>query len=162
MSATVVVNFMTVVHKKSTGMVAFFPDVCLTPAPPAPAPIPIPYPNIAQSSDTDKGSKKVEMDKSPIMLKDAVFKKSNGDEPGTAKGVVSHNTQGKAEFVMFSMDVKVEGKSVTRFLDVMVGNELNGKPPNTPFPELQAPLVVSLLLDEDPGEWDIESIEEKE
>lgn len=162
MSATVIVNMMTVVHKGSSGLVTFFPDVCLTPAPPAPAPIPIPYPNIAQSSDTDKGSKKLKADGNPIMLKDSVFSKSNGDEPGTAKGVVSKNTQGKAEYVQFSFDVKVEGKNVPRLLDLMLGNELNGKPPNTPpFPELQPPAMAMPLMPEDPGEWDLVKFEEE-
>jgi len=39
---------------------ATFPDVCETPSPGGP--IPIPYPNIAKSSDTSSGSKKVKTD----------------------------------------------------------------------------------------------------
>ena len=35
------------------------PDVCKTPS--APGPIPIPYPNIAKSSDTSEGTKKVKI-----------------------------------------------------------------------------------------------------
>ena len=158
MGATTIVNNMTVVHKSSSGMVVFFPDVCITPA--APSPLPIPYPNIAKSSDTDKGSSKLKVDGNPIMLKDAVFARSNGDEPGTLKGVVSKNTQGKAEYVQFSFDVKVEGKNVTRLLDLMIGNELNGKPPNTPpFPELQPPAVALPGMPEEPGEWDLKKFE---
>lgn len=160
MPATLIVNMMTVVHKSSSGMVTFFPDVCLTPAPPAP-PIPIPYPNIAMSSDTDKGSKKVKVDGNPIMLKDSVFKTSTGDEGGTVKGVVSHQTKGKAEFVLFSFDVKVEGKNVARLMDLMIGNELNGKPPNTPpFPEMQPPNVVVPGPPDQSGDWDVEKFED--
>ena len=60
MPATVGVNFMSVVHKKSTGTSIAFPDVCKTPSPGGP--IPIPYPNITMSTDTAKGTKKVKCD----------------------------------------------------------------------------------------------------
>jgi hypothetical protein len=59
------------------------PDPCKTPATPAPE-IPIPYPNIAKSSDTAKGSKKVKHDGNPINLKSSNFNKSVGDEEGTS------------------------------------------------------------------------------
>jgi len=161
MSTKTTVNLMTVVHKSTSGMAIFFPDVCLTPAPPSPSPIPIPYPNIAQSSDTDEGTTTVKIDGNPIMVQDAKFKQSSGDEAGSAMGVVSGKNKGKAEFILFSFDVKVDGKSVCRLLDLMVGNEMSGKPPNTPpSPELQAPLVVPPKMDESTGDWDIEAIEE--
>src|SRR3954452_13843071 len=79
------------------------PDVCKTPSPGGP--VPIPYPNVAQSSDTAKGSKKVKCDGESICHKDSNFSTSTGDEAGTAGGgVVSNKTKGKAEFVNFSMD----------------------------------------------------------
>lgn len=136
MGATVGVNNMTVVHKSSSGVTIAFPDVCLTPAPPAP-PIPIPYPNIAKSSDTAKGSKKVKCDGNPICLKDSNFSTSVGDEAGSNKGVASGKTKGKAEFVNYSFDVKVEGKNVARALDMMLHNDKN----TPPVPVLQPPLV---------------------
>ena len=50
------------------------------------------------------------MDGNPIMLKTSNFSTSTGDEAGTAGGgVVSNTTKGKAEFINFSFDVKVEG-----------------------------------------------------
>ena len=127
MGVTVGVNQLSVVHKSSNGVTIAFPDVCKTPAPPAP-PIPIPYPNIAKSSDTAKGSKKVKCDGNPICLKDSNFSTSVGDEPGTLKGIVSQKTKGKAEFVNFSFDVKVEGKNVARALDLMLHNDKNTPP----------------------------------
>ena len=140
MGATVIVNNMTVVHKSSSGMVVFFPDVCKTPAPPA-GPVPIPYPNIAKSQDTAQGSKTVKMDGNPIMLKGSVFSQSTGDEPGSVGGVVSNVTKGKAEFIAYSFDVKVEGKNVPRLGDLMLGNK--GSAPNTPpMPEVQPPAFV--------------------
>lgn len=137
MGVTVGVNNLSVVHKSSSGVTIAFPDVCKTPIPPA-GPVPIPYPNIAKSSDTDKGTKKVKADGNPVCVKDSNFKTSVGDEPGTAKGVVSSKTSGKAEFVNFSFDVKFEGKNVARAFDLMLHNDKN----TPPFPVLQAPIIV--------------------
>ncbi len=156
MGVTVGVNNLTVVHKSSSGVSPSFPDVCKTPAPPSPSPIPIPYPNIAQSSDTDKGSKKVKCDGNPVCLKDSNFKMSSGDEAGTAGGgVASSKTKGKAEFVNFSFDVKFEGKNVARALDLMLHNDKN----TPPFPVLQAPLIAMPLLDEEDEDNQIIKIE---
>ena len=148
MPATLSVNMLTVVHKDSSGMVAGFPDVCKTPSPGGP--IPIPYPNIAMSTDTDQGSQTVTVDGNPVMLKGSSFSKSTGDEAGTAGGgVVSNTTKGKAEFQLYSFDVKFEGKNVCRRTDIMLLNKLSS--PNTsPFPEVQPPsIIVPSILDED-------------
>ncbi len=137
MPVTVGVNHMSVVHKSSNGVTIAFPDVCKTPAPPAPF-VPIPYPNIAMSSDTAKGTKKVKCDGNPVCTKDSNFKMSTGDEAGSAGGgMVSSKIKGKAEFVMFSFDVKFEGKNVSRAFDIMLHNDKN----TPPFPVLQAPII---------------------
>jgi len=137
MPSSVGVNFLSVVHKSSTGVTTAFPDVCKTPTPGGP--VPIPYPNVAMSSDTAKGSKKVKMDGNPICTKDSNFRMSTGDEAGSAGGgVVSNKIKGKAEFVMFSFNVKVEGKNVARAFDIMLHNDKN----TPPFPVLQPPVVV--------------------
>lgn len=140
MAATVCVNGMTVVHKTSGGQVCFSPDVCLTPAPPG-GPVPVPYPNIATSADTDKGSRTVKMDKNPIMLQGSVFSKSTGDEGGSCGGVASGVTKGKAEFINYSFDVKIEGKCVPRLGDQMIGN-IGGSPNTPPMAEIQPPIAV--------------------
>ena len=152
MPATLNVNFLTVVHKGSVGMVIGFPDVCKTPAPPSPSPVPIPYPNIAMSSNTAQGSTTVKVDGNPVMLKDSNFSTSTGDEAGCAGGgVVSNTIKGKAEFVLYSFDVKFDGKNVCRLTDIMLLNKLSS--PNTPpFPEFQPPLVLipgMLFADDD-------------
>jgi hypothetical protein len=141
MSVTVAVNNMSVVHKDSGGITTAFPDVCKTPAPP----VPIPYVNIAKSQDTAQGSKTVTMDGNPIMIKSSNFATSTGDEAGTAGGgVVSNTIKGKAEFVNYSFDVKVDGENVCRLLDPMIHNKQSS--PNTaPFPEMQGPVVVVVM-----------------
>jgi hypothetical protein len=145
MPATVNVNMRTVVHQGSSGIATAFPDVCKTPTPAGP--VPIPYPNISKSSDTSKGSETVKMDGNPIMLKDSEFSMSTGDEAGTAGGnVVTNKTKGPAGFLMYSFDVKVEGKNVPRQLDIMMHNksQVTGTPP---FPCVQpggaGPLVLT-------------------
>ena len=80
-STTVLSNNKGVTHKGSGGKSMVFPDVCKTPSPGGP--IPIPYPNVAKSSDTAKGSKKVKMDGHQINQKGTNFNASTGDEPGS-------------------------------------------------------------------------------
>jgi uncharacterized Zn-binding protein involved in type VI secretion len=121
MSATIIVNGRSVVHKDSGGQAPSVPDFCKTPAPPGP-PVPIPYPNLAKSSDTADGSTTVKMDGNPIMLKGSTFSTSTGDEAGTLKGVASNTNKGVAKFADYSFDVKVEGKNVPRLGDPMTNN----------------------------------------
>lgn len=126
MPSTVNANNLSTVHASSTGITQWFPDVCKTPTPGGP--IPIPYPNIAMSSDTADGSTTVKVQGNPIMLKGSNFRMSTGDEAGSAMGVVSNKIKGKAEPVMYSFDVKVDGKNVFRLSDPMThnGNQVNG------------------------------------
>jgi hypothetical protein len=121
MSVDVAVNQpWTVVHKDSDGMITAFPDVCKTPSPGGP--VPIPYPNIAKSADSADTSTSVEVNGNPIMLKTSNFSQSKGDEAGSAGGVVSNVNRGKAMFVNYSFDVKVEGQNVPRKMDPMKQN----------------------------------------
>src|SRR5262249_40377368 len=99
---------------------------------------------------TASGSSDTKMDGNPIMLKDSNFSTSTGDEAGSAGGVVSNCTKGKAEFINYSFDVKVEGKNVPRLGDMMGQNKQ--KSPNTPpMPEVQPPAVA---ITTDPGDQD--------
>jgi hypothetical protein len=159
MGVTVNVNMRSVVHKDSSGIASAFPDVCKTPAPPSPSPIPIPYPNISKSSDTSKGSGTVKMDGNPIMLKDSEFSTSTGDEAGNAGGnMVTSKTKGPAKFLMYSFDVKVEGKNVPRQLDIMMHNAsaISGTPP---FPCMQPGGMGPLATDEEEDKGEIIGIE---
>ncbi|MFN8588607.1 MAG: DUF4150 domain-containing protein [Candidatus Eisenbacteria bacterium] len=150
MPATVNVNMRTVVHASSNGQVMGFPDVCKTPTPAGP--VPIPYPNVAMSSNLAQGSTTVKMDGNPIAVEQSNFSTSTGDEAGSAGGgVVSNTIKGKAEFVMNSFDVKVDGKGACRMLDIMLLNKQSA--PNTPpFPELQPPAVVISIPVPEPSE----------
>lgn len=142
MPVTVGVNFLSVIHAGSNGITMAFPDVCKTPTPAGP--VPIPYPNIAKSSDTSKGASTVKCDGNPVCVKDSNFMISTGDEAGSLLGVVSNKVKGKAEFVNFSFDVKIEGKNVPRAFDLMLHNDKN----TPPFPVIQGPIIA---MGEDKG-----------
>ncbi len=123
MAQTTFANTRGIVHKGSGGFSAVFPDVCKTPV--GPSIVPIPYPNIGKSSDTTKGPKSVKTDKKMPMVKGAKYSTSTGDEAGVAKGVISSKIKGECEFMMYSFDVKFEGKNVCRMGDPMFHNKKN-------------------------------------
>ena len=115
-------NGRGIAHKKSGGMSIAFPDVCKTPSPGGP--IPIPYPNIGQSSDTDKGPKKVKTDGKMPMVKGAKYSMTAGDEAGTAGGgvvnrlssAISQSTDEPA--LLSSRLTRIALKNVGRFQSV--------------------------------------------
>lgn len=123
MAQTTFANTRGIAHKGSGGMSTVFPDVCKTPV--GNAVVPIPYPNIGVSADTSKGPKTVFTDGKMPMVKEAQYSKSSGDEPGSAKGVISSDQKGVCEFMMYSFDVKFEGKNVCRLGDPLFHNKKN-------------------------------------
>ena len=123
MGQTTFANSRGIAHKGSGGVSIVFPDVCKTQC--GPPVIPIPYPNIGKSADTSKGSKSVKTDGKMPMVKGAKYSTSTGDEPGTHKGIISSTTKGECEFMMYSFDVKFEGKNVCRMGDPMFHNKKN-------------------------------------
>lgn len=128
MANQVYANNMEVSCKAAAGKsVCAFPDVCFTPpqTPATPPGVPIPYPNTGMSSDTTDGSSTVKISGQEVMLKNkSYFKKSMGDEAGSApkKGLINSQARGKVYFKMWSMDVKIEGENVVRHLDITTHN----------------------------------------
>lgn len=121
---SVFANSRGVVHKASGGMSTVFPDVCKTPSPGGP--IPIPYPNVGMASNTTGGPTSVKTDGQMPMVKGSTYMMTSGDEAGTAGGgVVSNTFKGEAEFMMYSFDVKFEGKNACRLGDPMFQNKKN-------------------------------------
>jgi hypothetical protein len=123
-------NGRTVVHQ-GDGQVNTdaLPDVCKTPSPGGP--VPIPYVNVARDGDLANGSTSVSIEGHPVALKDSNLSTSSGDEPGTAGGgLISSKTKGKMTWASASIDVKIEGQGVIRFLDA---TQHNGNTFNTSF-----------------------------
>jgi hypothetical protein len=124
MPGTVFANCRGFAHKGSGGMSIAFPDVCNTPSPAGP--VPIPYPNIGMASQTSQGPTKVKTDGQMPMVKGAKYSMSSGDEAGSAGGgLLSAKIKGEAEFLLYSFDVKFEGKNVCRLGDPLFHNNKN-------------------------------------
>ena len=146
MSNEVYANGREVSCKAANGKsICAFPDVCLTPPSPPAGPIPIPYPNTGMASDTDGGSKTVQISGQEVMLKDSSdFKKSTGDEAATKSqgmNVITHQIQGKCYFTSWSMDVKIEGENAVRHLDMMTHNHASTPGGTPPWPYMDAMAV---------------------
>ncbi|NLD94304.1 MAG: DUF4150 domain-containing protein [Fibrobacter sp.] len=123
MAQTTFTNSRGISHKGSGGFNIVFPDVCKTPSPGGP--IPIPYPNTGKDSDASDGPDTVKVDKKMPMVKGAKYSTSTGDEAGSAQGVASNKIKGECEFMMYSFDVKFEGKNVCRLGDPLFHNKKN-------------------------------------
>jgi Domain of unknown function (DUF4150) len=124
MGQTTFANLRGIAHKGSNGMSTVFPDVCKTPTPSG-AIVPVPYPNIGKSSDTAMGPLTVTVDGQMPMTKGAVYIVSSGDEPGTAGGVLSQRFKAECEFMLYSFDIKFEGRNVCRLGDPLFHNAKN-------------------------------------
>lgn len=123
MPVTVFANSRGVTHKGSGGMSTVMPDVCKTPTPGGP--VPIPYPNIGMASMTSGGPSKVKVDMQMPMVQGAKYSMTSGDEAGSAGGVMCGKIKGEAEFMLYSFDVKFEGKNVCRMGDPLFQNQRN-------------------------------------
>jgi len=122
-------NGRSILHKGAGNThVSAAPDVCKVPTPGGP--VPTPFVNSAQDSMLAKGSKSVTINGHPVALTSSELSVSSGDEPGTAGGIISSKVKGKMTWGSGSMDVKVEGKGVVRFLDPTLHN---GNTFNTSF-----------------------------
>jgi hypothetical protein len=127
MPVTVKVNGTanSLVHKGSNGIsMATIPDVCKTPSPGGP--IPLPYPNVSQSITLDKGTTTVKADRGMMIAnKGSEFSLSNGDNPGVAGGVKSSTFMKESTWILYSFDVKVDGKNACRLTDKKFQNHEN-------------------------------------
>lgn len=163
MGNSVYANGMEMSCKASSGKsICAFPDVCFTPpqTPATPPGVPIPYPNTAMGSDTSDGSTSVKSSGQEIMLKEkSFFKTSTGDEAGSApkKNVLTSKTKGKAYFIAWSMDVKVEGENAVRHMDMTTHNH-GSKPAGAP-PTLHAALQAMATIPE--CDRDAETVKER-
>ncbi len=150
MSSQVYANNMELSCKASDGKsICAFPDVCFTPplTPATPPGVPIPYPNTAFASDTTAGSSTVKVGNKEVMLKNSsYFKTSTGDEAGCApkKNVITSSIKGKAYFIVWSMDVKIEGENAVRNLDLTTHNHAS-MPAGAP-PTLHAAMVAAARI----------------
>jgi hypothetical protein len=83
-------------------------------------------PRCLQDADTSSGPTSVKTDGKMPMTKSAKYMMSTGDEAGSAMGVISNKVKGACEYMMYSFDVKFEGKEACRLGDPLFHNEKNG------------------------------------
>lgn len=102
----VTINGRTPVTKDSEGTFMGFPDVCKTPTPSGP--VPVPCLNVAKSANLKNGSVSVKINGAPVCLEDSYLEPSTGDEAGSAGGIMSGKTRGKAEPLMYSFNSKLK------------------------------------------------------
>ena len=143
--ATVKVNgtVNALVHKGGAWQsIATVPDVCKTPTPGGP--VPMPYPNISQASTLSDGTTTVKVDGGNMAaIKGSKFAMSSGDEPGTVGGVKSNVYKKASTWLLYSIDVKLDGANACRFSDKKFQND-----ENTVDAAGVIPLVVQVELDE--------------
>ncbi|NMG72725.1 DUF4150 domain-containing protein [Parazoarcus communis] len=105
---------------------AAFPDPCWSPPPKKPGPVLVPYTNTAFARNLQNGTSTVFVCGTPVAKKDVSYlANSTGNEPATwafKRGDRSHVITGKAYFIDWSPDVKVEGLNVCRHTDPMTHN----------------------------------------
>src|SRR5262249_33674458 len=81
--------------------------------------------NIAQSITLSEGTTTVKGDKMMAANKGSKFALSNGDNAGVAGGVKSSTFMKEATWILYSFDVKLQGKNAARFTDKMFHNAEN-------------------------------------
>lgn len=128
MAVTIHVNGTSnsLAHKGSMGIAkSTLPDVCKTPSPAGPVPIPYPI-IISMTSSLTGGTTTVKVDGGNMAaVKGSELSRCNGDEPGTAGGVKSSTNMKEATWLLYSFDVKMEGKNACRLTDKLQMNHGN-------------------------------------
>lgn len=116
------------------GLASGMPDVCKTPSPTGP--VPMPYPNLGDLTTADDTVDVVLVESKPVIVLTSVVAKSQGDEAGTAGGVVSGTTGDRVTFRQGASKVYAANKQV-----VLMGAATahNGSNPNQPMGQVVAP-----------------------
>lgn len=127
---------------KGGGQCAAFPDVCKVPAPPAPF-APAPFPNMGQVMQASGTCSKVKICGKEALVKSSEISRSNGDEAGTLKGMISATNMDKISYKMGSSKVKFGG---TAAVTVTKPTSHNGTNANAPPGMQVAPSQTSVIL----------------
>lgn len=122
----VLINGRTAVHVDSGGVLNTI-DVCNTTIPMVGV-VPIPYGNVARATDISEVADSVKVQGNGAATIRSTFTRSQGDRPGDQYGIVSGTVEEKAEFLLGSFNVLIEGKPAVRQGDLMVSNNKNTPP----------------------------------
>jgi hypothetical protein len=110
-----------------------FPDVCITPipSPTGEIPTPIPYPDISMSATSAPMAVNVLVDCMPALNQLSENTVSVGDTTGVQGGVVSHDIDGEAMYIVGCFTILVGGAPAQRLTSV-TGQNAMGVLPNAP------------------------------
>lgn len=124
MPSHVLVNGRGLTYKSTIGIsMANIPDICKTPTPGGP--VPMPYPNMANQGTLGSGTTTVKAKGKMIAVKGSQYKMSTGDEPGTVGGVKSNTFKQATDWILYSFNVKMDGKNCCRHGDLKFHNNKN-------------------------------------
>ena len=126
---------------KGGGVCMGTPDVCKTPSPAGP--VPIPYPNVGNLTQAQKTCPKVKIDGKEAANLNTQMPQSQGDEAGTAGGVVSGTNMQTVTFKVGSTKVKIQGQPAV-YLTSTTGH--NGSNANMPAGAQIAPSQAKVLI----------------
>lgn len=106
-----------------------FPDTCNTPSPTGVTPIP--YPNVAQCPAANGAtcSLKVKIMNQPVLTRQSVVLRTNGDEAGAAGGVTSGVFGDQMAYRAGDPRVSVEGNDIATFLKPTAHNGVSANAP---------------------------------
>jgi hypothetical protein len=101
------------------------PDVCKTPTPAGP--VPIPYPNMASLAMANPATcaETVFIVNKPAATMQTIITLSEGDEAGSAGGVISGTVSGPCQYKLGSAVVMIEGSEAV-FMGSLVGHNGEG------------------------------------
>ncbi|RVC07382.1 DUF4150 domain-containing protein, partial [Mesorhizobium sp. M7A.F.Ca.AU.002.02.1.1] len=86
----------------------------------------LPYPNFAMSSTLQNGTTTVYAKVGAMIAnKGSQYGMSTGDEPGTVGGVKSNTFKQATDWILYSFDVKMDGKNACRHTDKKYHNNKN-------------------------------------
>jgi Domain of unknown function (DUF4150) len=133
MAGPVFINGRAAIYKGCAGQSVAFPDVCFCPPGPPAGPIPVPLPNTVVSADLENCAATVTIDGQPVAHSKSFFAKSTGNEMSrsTGGGVITHATQGRADFETGSPDVQIEGNAAEGHGHLLSHNRMAKAPSNT-------------------------------
>lgn len=128
---------------KAGGTTFAFPNVCKVPTPAGP--VPTPFPSIGQiaAADASTCSLKVTIENQPCLHVASEIPMTQGDEAGTAGGVVSGTFGGPCKRTMGSAKVMIEGNPAVR---VLMSIASNGTSANAPSGMQLAPSQAKVLI----------------
>ena len=113
------------ISTKAGGMTMAFPNVCKVPAGPTMIPMPLPSIGMLAAADASTCSPKVKIQNQAVFHVQTAVPKTQGDEVGTAGGVVSGQFGGRCARLRASTKVMIGGKPAVCFLYQVISNQGN-------------------------------------